>query len=199
MLCIQPIVEGHGEVDAVPILLRRIGFELLGKGVDVLRPIRQPKTSLHHRADTLTKAVGIAANKLGEAVVDPEDSGVVLPLVDADEDPACGLGPDLLGRLRDIRADLDFICVIATVEYETWFVASAASLERYLDLPATDALPTDPEAARLGKGWIQSRFRGSYKETVDQSKLTAGMDLDACRRHSPSFDRLCRELERLQA
>lgn len=197
MLRIQPIVEGHGEVDAVPILLLRIGEELLGTTVEVMRPIRQPKSSLLSREGTLAKALGIAANKLAEAVVDSDDTGVVLLLVDADEDPACELGPDLLGRLRGIRGDLESICVVATVEYETWFVATAASLERYLDLTDTKALPTDPEAARLGKGWIQSRFRGSYKELVDQPKLTAGMDLGDCRLHSPSFDTLCRELERL--
>jgi len=196
---IQPIVEGHGEVDAVPILLRRLGSELLSAAIEVLRPIRQPKYSLLNRQETLGKATGIAANKLAAATSSSEDMNVILLLMDADEEPACILGPDLLSRLHSMRGDLEFICVVATVEFETWFVAAAASLERYLDLTGTTGLPENPESSRLGKGWIQARFRGTYKETVDQPKLTASMDLESCRRNSRSFDKLCRGLEKYTA
>jgi hypothetical protein len=56
--------------------------------------------------------------------------------------------------------------------------------------------PADPEQQRCGKGWIEHRFKGpKYSETVDQPRLTAAMDLHLCRQHSPSFDKLCRELE----
>ncbi len=78
----------------------------------------------------------------------------------------------------------------------TWFAAACTSLEEYLDL-SRGSLPQEPERERLGKAWIQKRFRGtSYSETIDQPKLTSRMDLAACRRRSPSFDKLCRELEK---
>ena len=69
----------------------------------------------------------------------------------------------------------------------------------YLDLDDDRELPEDPEADRSGKGWIEKRFKAvKYSETVDQPKLTAGLDLRLCRKRSPSFDELCRDLERLR-
>jgi predicted ATPase len=41
---------------------------------------------------------------------------------------------------------------------------------------------------------IKSRVK--YSETIDQPAMTADMDLSLCRRRSPSFDKLCRELEK---
>jgi len=87
--------------------------------------------------------------------------------------------------------------VLAVVEYETWFVASASSLQEYLHIEGTEDIPEHPELRNCGKKWIEDRFSGMrYNPRVDQPKLTAKMDLRLCRERSPSFDRLCRELER---
>ena len=44
MIAIYPIVEGHGEVHAVPVLFRRIAFEICRRyDVQVLRPHRVPR------------------------------------------------------------------------------------------------------------------------------------------------------------
>jgi len=40
---IQPIVEGYGEVEAFPVLLRRLRDEAGAYGVDIDTPIRQPR------------------------------------------------------------------------------------------------------------------------------------------------------------
>ena len=41
---IAPIVEGHGETEAIRPLLRRIWTELLGgEYADILKPIRRPR------------------------------------------------------------------------------------------------------------------------------------------------------------
>jgi hypothetical protein len=80
--------------------------------------------------------------------------------------------------------------------YETWFVAAAESLQEYLMLRPGEQVPPNPDAARLGKGWIKQRIRGGkYSETADQAALTSAMDLSLCRTRSHSFDKLCRELE----
>lgn len=87
--------------------------------------------------------------------------------------------------------------VFAEIEYETWFVAAAESLGGFLEV-GDRPIPENPEAQRAGKGWIQeyySRPGRSYSEPVDQPAMTASMDLSLCRRRSPSFDKLCRELE----
>ncbi|MCP3959324.1 MAG: DUF4276 family protein [bacterium] len=190
-LRIAPIVEGHGEQAAVRVLLTRIWNELLGgEHLDVLRPIRLPRSKLVQEKE-LGKAIDLAMLKLRAAV--PEGMpGMILVLLDADEDKPCLLGPKLLGYALETRQDADVACVIANVEYETWFVAAAESLNQYLDI---GDIPDAPEDLRCRKGWIQKRFRGpKYSETVDQPALTAALDLALCRRRSPSFDKLCREL-----
>jgi hypothetical protein len=124
---------------------------------------------------------------------------MILVLVDADEDLPCELGPGLLKEALERRSDVDLCCVVANVEYETWFVAAADSLGEYLDLTETE-IPRDPEGQRAGKAWVQKRFRGGkYSETVDQPAMTMRMDLALCRSRSPSFDKLCRELEKRKA
>lgn len=191
-LRIVPIVEGHGENNAIRILLQRIWQELLGgEYVDIAKPIRGSKGRLVQRSE-LGRAVDLAVLKLREA--EPDDRGMVLVLVDADEDRPCQLGPALLEKAREHRSDVDISCVVANVEYETWFVAAASSLGEYLELD--EAVPEHPEDQRAGKAWVQRRYRGvKYSETVDQPAMTSRMDLALCRERSPSFDKLCRELE----
>jgi len=195
-LRVVPIVEGHGEYHAVRKLLERIWYELLGgEYIDVLRPIREKRQRLVTDKDrALSRAVKLAARQLSDPSL-PVEPGLILILIDTDRDLPCQLGSKLLEMTRNMRADMDIACVTATVEYETWFVAAAKSLSEFLDV-TTSEIPTDPEKQRCGKNWIQKRFRGfKYSETVDQPKLTARMDLAVCRSRSPSFDKLCRDLE----
>ena len=123
-------------------------------------------------------------------------SDLVLLLLDADTDCPKDLAQNLLRAVQEAAGAQDATVILANVEYETWFVGAAESLEGPLRLDAGDADIADPEQRRYGKGWIKQRFTGTkYSETVDQVKLTARMDLEACRARCPSFDKLCRELE----
>jgi hypothetical protein len=191
---VAPIVEGHGEVDAVRLLLQRIWLELLdGEYIDVMKPIRKPRNRVV-TDQGFTEAVELAAAKLRQ---EPEnvDREMVLVLLDADPDLACDLGARLKEQVAMTRSDLDVSCVLANVEYETWFVAAAESLVNFVEVRIDDAL-NEPESSRLGKGWIQSHFKlPKYGPRRFQPRMTAAMDLDACRGRSPSFARLCRELE----
>jgi hypothetical protein len=192
-LRVAPIVEGHGEDLAIRILLERLWLELGGEYVEILKPIRSHRTKMTQSPD-LERALGLAVLKLRESL--SPDPRLILILLDADEDLACILGPDLLSRARTHRGDADISCVVATVEYETWFVAAAESLQDFLDL-SDGAVPEAPEASRSGKAWIQRRFKGlKYSPTVDQPSMTRRMDLRQARHRSPSFDKLCRELEK---
>jgi Domain of unknown function (DUF4276) len=196
-LRIVPIVEGHGEVDAVPKLLRRICKEFFGEVfVNVLQPIRGKRDRLVTDGfDDLCRSISLAAGKLRAADRD-HCPGLVLVLVDAEDELACQLGPTLLKRARECRSDIDITCVVANRCYETWFAAAAGSLSNELDLTNDSELPNDPESQNLRKGWVAKRIRrATYSETVDQARLTAAMDLRLCRANSPSFDKLCRELE----
>lgn len=192
-LRVVPIVEGHGEFQAIRVLLDRIWRELLGgEFIDVLQPVRQHRSKLVKQTE-FQHAVGLAAKKLAKAS-GPPIPGFVLVLIDADDDAACQLGPQLLEWAKTAFGHVDVACVVAVVEYETWFTAAAESLSDFL---AFDSIPDDPEGSRLGKGWIEKCFKGTkYSETVDQPAMTACADLAVCRQKCPSFDKLCRELEK---
>lgn len=189
---VASVVEGHGDVEAVPILLRRILAEIIGRSdVNVLRPIRVPRSKLTKPAELL-RAISLARLKLQHAGADRH---LVLVIFDADSDLACELAPSLLKQAQSERPDVDIAIVLPVAEYETWFVAAAESLSDYLDVTAAE-IPSNPETAGSKKAWLISHFRGRYTETVEQPALTARMDLSKCRSRSPSFDKLCRELEK---
>ncbi len=192
------IVEGDGEVTALPILIRRIGQSYCPETfIDALKPIRMPASSLVKQDDPcLRRAIGIAAKKLAEHG-DVSAPKFILILIDAEGACAAKAGPIMNQRATEIASHLDIACVFAVDEYETWFVAAAQSLSKYLDVESND-IPDEPEKSLTKKKWINNRMRnGTYKETVDQEKLSAVMDLALCRRQAPSFDKLCREIERM--
>lgn len=212
-LRVAPVVEGHGDERSIRILLQRIWTELLaGEYIEVLTPIRQHRSKLVRRGQVqeyeLGKSINLAARRLS-ASPSSTDPAMILLLLDADEDAACRLAPELLRCASNHARGLTVACVLANPEYETWFVAAIESLQEQLELP--EQAPDAPEAARLGKGRIDRHFRRTlgehqpphpagrgrhYRETSDQPKLTARMDLSLCRSRSPSFDKLCRELDR---
>jgi hypothetical protein len=193
----MPIVEGHGEDAAIRILLERLGNELLGGSyIEVLRPLRWPKSKLVQEPE-LRRAVDLACRKL---LAGPEARGaLLLIIVDADRDAPCILGPKLLARARASGPpNVAMSCVVANVEFETWFVAAAESLcaKGYFSLSAGETIPQNPESSRSAGAWVQRHFKGTrYSKTLDQPALTHGMDLHACRARSPSFDKLCRDLQ----
>lgn len=50
-MIIQPIVEGYGEVESVPVLLRRLLAEGRISGIGVGKPIRLPRNRLIHQSE----------------------------------------------------------------------------------------------------------------------------------------------------
>jgi len=197
-LRIAPIVEGDGEYECVRILLERIWYEeLKGEYIDVIRPVRQSRGKLLQEAE-LRRAVRLAVGLLNEPPASG-DPGLVLVLIDSERECPARLGPRLLAIGRDVDPRADVACVLAHVMYETWFAASAGSLDAYLDLePGPE--PADPEGSGLGKSWVQNHFRfPKYRETQHQPAMTRAMDLAACRSKSRSFRKLCGELEKRMA
>lgn len=185
------MVEGHGEEQAVPELVRRIGLSLEPPVFpDVPRPIRTPKDRLK-RPGELERAVRLAAEKAGPV-------GAVLVLVDADEDCPAQLGPELLGRAMQQLSERPVGVVVARCEYENWFLAAARSLAGRRDLADGLAPPGDPEGIRGAKEWLGDHMKASrrYSEVLDQPALTAMFSLDEAR-SSDSFDKCFREVARL--
>lgn len=189
---IASIVEGDGEVQAVPVLLRRLVTGLDDEcWADVNTPLRLPRGKLVQPGE-LERYVELGARSVGAG-------GAILVLADADDDCAATLGPQLLRRAAAQRSDMPVGVVLAVREYEAWFLASAASLSGKRGLGHDLQSPEKPEQIRDAKRWLQDhRVDGlAYRPILDQPALTAVLDLNVARMGSPSFDKLCREVERL--
>lgn len=185
---IASVVEGHGEVSAVPKLLHRIAADL---GVHLLTPkppLRIPRSKL-----VAPQGIEDAVNAKASEVA---GTGGILVLTDADDDCPAGLGPQLLQRAKAARPDKRVAVVLANREFEAWFLAAAPSLAGQHGFTDPFPAPVDPEARRGCKELLtKARVRGfPYKETVDQASLTAAFDLKMARENSPSFDKLCRDV-----
>jgi len=184
------IVEGYGEVEALPLLIRRIGSCCDPPTYpDVPRPIRIPASKLR-KSEELARAVQLAASIAGAG-------GSVLVLLDADDDCPAEVGPAMLEEVGR-RADVTVSVVLAKCEFEAWFLAAAESLRGERGLGGDLVSPGDPEAIRGAKEWLRDKMTGgaTYSETLDQPAFTARFDLDAARR-ADSFDKCFREIRQL--
>lgn len=180
------VVEGHGEVFAAPILVRRLARLLAPTvHVEVLPPHRIPRGQLV-KEDDLRRAIELTARKVG-------GDGRILVLLDADQDLPCVLGPRLLTWARKHRSDRVISVVVAQCEYEAWFLAAAESLRNQRGLSSDLRAPPEPERIRDAKGWLRTRMPEGYSETLDQPALTSVFDLEAARR-ADSFDKLFRDM-----
>ena len=188
---IASIVEGHGEVSALPKLLHRLAAEF------PMVELRTPKPPWRRPRGSLVAPNGIEREVESNSWVGP--SGGILVILDADDDCPAQLAPELLSRAKAARPDLRVSVILAKREFEAWFLASAQSLAGRHGFQADMTAPDDPEGVRGAKEWL-SRHRPKghpYKETVDQAALASAFDIRQARKHSPSFDKFCREIEAL--
>ena len=191
MLCIAAIVEGHGECEAVPILVRRIAQTLDLALAPVVHPVIRVPSSKLCKPGEIERVVELAARKNA-------GRGGILVLLDCDDDCPAETGPALLRRAVKARPDLPVSVVLAKREFEAWFLAADESLRGHRGLPSDLAAPPDPEAIRGAKEWLEDRMpRGkAYVASSDQPALTAVFDITAARR-ADSFDKCHREVIRL--
>ncbi len=106
-------------------------------------------------------------------------------LLDADEDCAAQLGPNLdralsvsaIAAARPVRA------VVAVREFETWILGGVATVE-----------VADADALGAAKDRLRA-MHGRYRETADQARLIAAADLDLVRTRSRSFQKLLKTLD----
>lgn len=191
MLRIASIVEGHGECEAVPILIRRIAQTVDPAVAVSIHPVLRVPASRLVKQGEIERAIELAARKnFGE--------GAILVLLDCEDGCPATEAPDLLRRATAARPGLPVSVVLAKREYEAWFLAAAQSLRGHRGLPADLANPPSPEAIRGAKEWLSDRMapNRSYSESSDQPALTSIFDMEAARR-SDSFDKCYREVIRL--
>lgn len=183
---VATIVEGDGEVHALPVLLRRLNDWLTPQTyVDVLAPIRVRRDRFLRRPEELKRILALAASKCG-------DNGWVLIVLDADDDCPKEAGAEIL---RDAAANAPhraISVVLANREYEAWFIAAASSLDGCRGFRFSQAI-ANAESPRDAKGWIERQMVGSYSEITDQPAFSARMDLQEAFDKSRSFRKLCSE------
>lgn len=168
---IVPIVEGHGDVEAIGVLIRRID-----QMVSVKRPLRLSRSKMTRDSGEVERYVAIARSSVRESA-----SSAIVLMLDQDEDCAAELGPKLLESLQSSSGSVRCFVAIAVREFESWIVGGIESL-------GVD----DPEQAGKPKARLHKFNGGKYQESVDQAKLTSRIDVARLEVRSPSFRRFAR-------
>ena len=192
---IKPIVEGHGEVPALPVLLRRIAGERFGIwNPPLLTPGRYPASQLLRCEDSvwvpgpgLIKAAGHARN---------EGATALLVLIDADAADFCAksasesIRPAMVGATGFDAASI----VFAVREYEAWLLASAETLQ-----DGALIYPDDPEQPRDAKGALETHLGlpFPYNARTEQPAFSAKINLSLCHKRSRSFRKLTKDFKEL--
>ncbi len=187
------IVEGHGEVRAAPVLIRRIAAEQLQRALPRLRdpPLRVPKTRLQ-RPGELERAVELLSIQVGPL-------GGVLVLLDSDTDCPVKLADELRTRARAARPDRCIEVAVAKFEFEAWLIAGLGEPDLMVDTVDPSRGPPDCESLRDAKGWLRVRRSVGYQPTVDQEPLVRRLKLPLVAARSRSFRALVNCVDRLTA
>lgn len=175
---IAAIVEGHAEVESVPVLLRRFlaASEAWQVGITLFRVKRYQVV----KDGQLERYVELARRKGARAI---------LVVLDADDDCPKELAPNLLERARQ-AAGSDVLCsvVLPTRELESWFLASIESLRGQRGIREDVLPPGDPESIRDAKGWLTQAMRErTYVETDDQPALAELFEFEQAASRCRSF------------
>jgi hypothetical protein len=200
------LVEGHGDVEAAPVLLKRLLNE--SGAFDVVLPDPAPL-----RVGEYSR---ISKNEFGQwrrllrVAAKRKNVGGCLLLLDGDSrmkvdgQPFCAMraARRLADEARKVGGGSVFsvALVFACMEFESWLIAGAQSLagKRFedgrIEFPETiTGIPSNPESApRDAKGWLRGLMKKTgYSATRDQAELTRLVDLDLIRQKGMrSFRRL---------
>jgi len=182
---IQPIVEGHGDVDAVPVLLRRLLEKAGVFDIGVGRPIRRSQSELHTQT-------GIQ-NAVKLALLQPECAAILI-IFDSEDSCPKELAPTILEWARQAAGVRPCFVALAYREYETWFLAAIESLRGRCGIQNNATLLPNFESRRGAKEALEEYMPRniSYHETIDQVKLTANFDLALAYSRSRSFRKLAK-------
>lgn len=182
-MTIHPIVEGHGDVDAVPVLLRRLVDEAQTWDVGVGRSIRRKRNQLVQKTE-LQKAVRLA-------LLQPDCSAILI-LFDADDDCPADLAPTIRRWADAVAGGVPCEVVLAKREYEAWFLGAIESLRGLRGIRSDAAFHSEPETPRDAKGELERRMHAesSYFERADQPALSARFAFSDAHRRCRSFRKL---------
>lgn len=187
-----PIVEGHGEERAVPLLIRRI-LEAQGiYDIELLSAQRKGEyPSVARNFDNIFLAATLVKAPI-LWVMDFDSKNYDCPIKEAQK---------LLARADALRPGWPLKIAFLVKEYETLFlIDEAATRKAFPDIPAKTSFPQEPEKVRGAKEWLSKARPAAghaYKPMVDQAKITAHLNLDLLRNRSADFAHLERAIVEL--
>lgn len=189
---IKPIVEGEGDVAAVPALLRRLQFDygLGAHDVQIARPIKW-KRSCFNSEPHVKRAVQLAK-------AEPDCTGILI-IFDSDDDCPKTHSAHVAQWSKFEAGDIPCEVVMAHREYEAWFLATIESLRGHRGIRENAISEPVPESIRGAKEKLETKMRPnmSYSETTDQVALTSHADLQTAYANCRSFRRLVRAFRSL--
>lgn len=182
------IVEGHGEVRSMPVLVRRILERHERFDVQLLPAQRKGEypSVIRQFHNYFLAAIKEEAAILW--VMDFDAKEYYCPYREAD---------GLIQRAHELRPGWPLKVAFLVKEYEALFLHDEkATRAIFPDIPRKTPFPASPETIRGAKEWLSAqRPKGSaYKETVHQEKITARLDLDLLRAKSRDFAHLERSV-----
>jgi hypothetical protein len=180
---IQPIVEGKGEIGAVPVLLRRFIEAANAYQLKVNPPIRRLRTDFDH--ENGVRGAVLLARK------DP-DCAAILIMFDSDDDCPKDIAPLVQAWAQAAASPIPCFVVMATREYEAWFLATIESLRGARGIRTDATSHPDPESPRGAKEELRKRMirNRKYNERADQPALTALFDMATAYQRCRSFRRM---------
>ena len=186
---IIPIIEGQGEIEAVPTLLYKILHDLQQWQWQIGKPFRA--NSLGRLKKYLTSLLRKASNR--------KDCGAILILLDLDDGCAVDTAKQLVDEVRKLKLAQPVAIVFAVREYEAWFLASLPTIIGHYSLPSDLIYEGDIESKRDVKGWFAQRMGPSkrYNPTTHQKLFTSLIDIELAYENSRSFRRLYHAIEQL--
>ena len=166
MTTIIPVVEGDGDVAALPILLSRI----------LLERYNRPDVVVAHGKTMVVKANGRPKLEnrfedfLQHAQNKPECDSILV-LLDTDVDCPVELARSLLQRCKQLGLTIPVEIVCAHREYESWFLASLDTIRGQRGISDTATLSQNAEDIPDPKHWLTDHmpYGQAYKENNPSS------------------------------
>lgn len=186
---IVPIVEGKGEVESIPTLIRRLLQRREEYRITVAKPLRAKRYSIVRERE-LEREIEFASQARRGA------AGILLVL-DADDDSPSELGPQLLHRGSAVT-HLPFRVVLAKRELEAWFLGAKDSLRGFRGIREDAVAPDEPEQIRGAKARLErNMIERTYVEVDDQPAFAAQMEVDLASERCASFAYFVRSVDAL--
>jgi len=192
MPILQLLVEGEGDRQAAPVLLRRLLHEEHQRYDWQVAPKHTMKVwGLHKLRQNLPEFIEHLRGKTCHGA---------MILLDLEDQLPCGEAPALAEEIARLQPlPFPIVIVFACKEYEAWFLAGIASIAAHSAYFADNlTYPNDPEDKRGAKEWLDKQMPATvkYKEVLHQEQFTRFLNFAQARRAS-SFQRLERALQQL--